>query len=246
MRLFLSLTVFSIAYAAASVPVRDACGEDAAIVATLGEGDAFQIRHGVVGESVPCYAVSATQGGKEVRGFILGNALPAIQEFERKRALESRVPVPAPPPPAPGAKPAAVASPAGPPFEAWSGVDFSGQKMQIVPGGAKVTLVTFWAAQSSAARRYVQTLTSSTSELLSKGVRSYGLVEAASASRAEYYLDDMSLNAPQALDRQKLAAKYSANALKGTTLVLDASNHIVLASSNIAEIRAKVASLLAP
>ncbi len=156
------------------------------------------------------------------------------------------MPVPAPPPPAPGVKPAAVASPAGPPFEAWSGVDIDGRKMQIVPGGAKVTLVTFWAAQSSAARRYVQTMASAASEFQAKGAKAYGLVEATNSTQAEYYLDNMNLDSPQALDRQKLAAKYNANATKGTTLVLDASNHIVLASSNLAEIRAKVASLLAP
>lgn len=240
MRAFV-LPIILTACAAASVPVRDACGEDATIVANLQDSDGIQIRHGVFGEAVPCYAVSATQGGKEVHGFILGNTLPAIQEFERARALESRVPVPAPPP-APGEKPAA--HPTGAAFEAWSGVDLDGKKMQIVADAAKATLVTFWAPQSSAARRHVQNLTLSVAVFMAKGVRSYGLVEAATAGRAEYYLDSMSLDGPQALDRQKLAAKYNADAMKGTTLVLDSSNHIVLASSNLTEIRAAVARLL--
>ena len=70
------------------------------------------------------------------------------------------------------------------------------------------------------------------------------MIEAASREKASYYLEDMGLDAPQAFDRQGLAAKYNADTAKGTTLVVDSSNNVVAVSSNPAEIRAVVARLL--
>jgi hypothetical protein len=183
-----------------------------------------------------------------VQGFILGNSFAVTQEFERKRALESRVVIP-PPPPAPVATepdkkaPLAPMTPVGPAFEPWAGADIKGRRLEI---GAKsnATLVTFWSVESGAARRYVENLKKTEAEFRPKGLRSFGLMEAPSAARANYYLDDMGLQCPQALDRQRLAAKYHADPAKGTTLVLDASSNVVAISSNPAEIRAAVTRLL--
>jgi hypothetical protein len=238
----LILPVVFLASAWASVPVRDACSEDASVVANVQESDAIQIRHAVAGESVPCYAVSVMQASGEVRGFILSATLPVIQEFERTRALESRVPLHAPPPAE--KKVAVPMTPVGPPFEPWSGADLKGKRMQIDPGAAKVTLVTFWAIESGTARRYVGNLMKTESEFRPRGLRSFGFMQVASVERANYYLEDMGLDFPQAYDRQKLAAKYNADASKGTTLVVDASNNVVAISSNPVEIRAAVARLL--
>ena len=54
----------------------------------------------------------------------------------------------------------------------------------------------------------------------------------------------MGLDYPQALDRQRTASKHNADPSKGTTLVIDGSNHIVATTSDPAEIRAAVAKLL--
>jgi hypothetical protein len=244
MRILIPVLVFIFAVRA-SVPVRDACSEDASVVANVQESDDIQVRHAVSGESVPCYAVSVMQASGEVRGFIVSNTLPVIQEFERRRALESRVPMPAPPEPAPGEKKAAVPmTPVGPAFEPWSGADLKGKRMQIDPAAAKVTLVTFWAIESGAARRYVGNLMKIESEFRPRGLKSFGFMQVASRERADYYLEDMSLDFPQAYDRQKLGSKYKADPSKGTTLVVDASNRVVAISSNPTEIRAAVARLL--
>lgn len=242
MRLFLPLVFLAGAWA--SVPVRDACSEDATVVANVQESDPIQIRHAVSGESVPCYAVSVKQASGEVRGFIISSTLPVIQEFERRRALESRVPIPAPAS-APGEKKlAAPLPPVGPPFEPWSGADTQGKRMLIDPGAAKVTLVTFWAVESGAARRYVENLKKTESEFRPHGLKSFGFMQVSNMGRANYYLEDMGLDFPQAYDRQRLGAKYNADVSKGTTLVVDASNNVVAVSSNPAEIRAVVRRLL--
>ena len=81
-------------------------------------------------------------------------------------------------------------------------------------------------------------------EFRAKGVKVYGMAQAMSLSKLDFYMDDMGLDYPVALDRQNLAAKYKADASKGTTLVIDAANNIVAISSNPAEIRAAVTKLL--
>jgi hypothetical protein len=234
--------IFSLAFvscALASVQVRDACGEDSTIVATIQDTDPIQVNHGVVGESVPCYAVSVKQGSGEVRGYVLGNTLPAIADFERRRAAESRIAIPAPPPEEAKAKKAAVVS-TGPPFEPWTGVDIKGKKIHIGDGTDKVYLVTFWSAQSQAGRRTAENV----QRFRLRGVNAFGLVRPTSFAILDSYLDDMGLNYPLAFDRDGLAAKYNADPNKGTTLVIDSSNHIVASSSNIEEIRAAVTKLL--
>ena len=241
----LILPVLLAATASASIPVRDACSEDATVVANVQETDAIQIRHAVFGESVPCYAVSVPQPSGQVSGFLLGTTLPVVQEFERRRALESRVPLPATAEPSPAEKKAAAPmTPVGPPFAPWSGVDSRGRRFQIAQGRSKATLVTFWSVESFAARRYVNNLRKTEAEFRPRGLSSYGFMEAASTARANFYMDDIGLEAPQALDREKLAARYNADTRNGTTLVLNASNEVVAISSNPVEIRAAVARLL--
>lgn len=244
MRILISSLAF-VSCAFASVPVRDGCTEDSSIVVKVEENETIQVNHGVVGEAIPCYAVSVVRSGNEIRGFILGTTLPAIQDFERARALESHIPIPVTlPPAASGEKKGVPLTPVGPPFEPWSGVDVDGKRIQITPAKAKATLVTFWNAGSRTAQRFAQNVMKTESEFGPKGLKAFGLVEAASAGRANYYLDDMGLDYPQALDRQGLAAKYNADPSKGTTLVIDASNNVVAVSSNPTEIRAAVARLL--
>ena len=184
--------------------------------------------------------------GAEVRGYILGNTLRAIVEFERHRAAESRVPIPEPPPPPPGtpaAKKPGEPRPTGPPFEPWSGTDIKGRQMQINGDTSKVTLITFWSPKSGAGRRSAENLVKTGDEFRSKGVRAVGMVPSMSAAQLGSYLDDMGLDYPLAFDRG-LAAKYGADSSKGTTLVIDSSNHIIASSSDPKEIRATVVKLL--
>lgn len=236
------LVLIFIAVAHASTPVRDSCTDDSTIVANVQPTDPIQIRHAVVGEANPCYSVLVTQAGKEVQGFVLGTTLPAVQEFERTRALESRVAVPIAPEAEKEKKP--PLRPIGPPFQPWSGVDIRGKHLEIAGANSKVTLVTFWAIESGAARRFVENLKKTEAEFRPKGLRSFGLIEVGSMDRAKYYLEDMGLDSPQAYDRQGLAAKYNVDASKGITLVVDSSNNVVAITSNPVEIRAAVTRLL--
>jgi hypothetical protein len=116
--------------------------------------------------------------------------------------------------------------------------------MQIDPSAAKVTLVTFWAIESGTARRFVEKLMKTESEFRPRGLRSFGFMQVSSQDRANYYLEDLGLDFPQAYDRQKLGSKYNVDTSKGTTLVVDASKNVVAITSNPAEIREVVTRLL--
>jgi AhpC/TSA family len=241
----LVLFIIAASIGLASVPVSDACGESGAVVATIQASGAVRVEHGVLGESTPCYAVTLEQNGTTIRGYVSDVTLPAIVEFERKRALESRVAIPElPPATAKDAKKASEPPPTGPPFEPWSGADIHGKRLQIGASNAKVTLLTFWSAASGAARRSAENIMSAEAEFRSKGVKVYGMAQAMNLGRLDYYMDDMGLDYPVVLDRQGLAAKYGADASKGTTLVIDASNHIIASSSDPKAIHAAVVKLL--
>jgi len=231
-----------VADGAATISVRDGCGADASLVTAIQPSDPIRVEHGVLGESVPCYAVSLEKNGDKVRGYVSDTALPAIVEFERKRALESRVAIPEPPPAPPAEKKAQEPPPTGPPFEPWVGADIKGRRLQI--GGAKVTLLMFWSAPSATARRSARNIMATEAEFRAKGLKLYGMAQPITLSKLGFYMDDMGLDYPVALDHQGLAAKYGTDAGKGTTLVIDSSNHVIAVSSNPTEIRAAVTRLL--
>jgi len=236
------------------VPVRDACGEDASTVAIAESTDQITIHYGVAGEAVPCYAVSLMRAGTEIRGYVLGSTSPAVQEFERHRAAESRIPAQAPPapPPAPvtadGKKPVdrTIEDPgplAGRQFPSWTGVDLRGRSVAI-PGNAKLTLVLFWRPQSHAARAQAVELQNIERKFDTRGLKSVGLIVGADAASTNGYIEDLSLHIPLAVDHSALAAAFGADATKGTTLVLDSSGKVIASSSDPKKIQAIVSKLL--
>jgi hypothetical protein len=237
-----------VADGANGVPVRDGCGEDAAVLATAQGDDQITVHHGVAGEVLPCYAVSLSRSGTEVRGYVLGSALPAVQEFERRRATESRVPIEAPPPASPGVgkidKTIEDPGPlAGRQFPPWTGVDLHGRPVSI-PGNAKLTLVVFWRPQSKAARFHAADVQLIAFRFNDRGLKTVGLSVGANAAATNYAIEDMTFKIPLALDRSNLATEFGVDANKGATLVLDASGKVVASSSDPKKILAIVSKLL--
>jgi hypothetical protein len=250
------MTIALFFFAALIVPVRDGCGEDAATVATLDSTDPVTIHYGLRGEVVPCYAVSLVRGGTELHGYVLGSTLPAVEEFERRLAAESRIPAPAPQPGPEASKPDGIRGGihedrtiedpgplAGLQFPSWTGVDMRSRPVAI-PGRGKVTLVVFWRPQSLAARVHAVRIQSLTSKFYDQGLQSVGLIVGASMAATKSSMEDLTLNFPLALDRSSLAREFNVDASHGTTLVLDASGKIVASSSDPRKIQAVVSKLL--
>jgi hypothetical protein len=242
------MTIALFFFAALIVPVRDGCGEDAATVATLDSTDPVTIHYGLRGEVVPCYAVSLLRGGTELRGYVLGSTLPAVEEFERRLAIESRIPAPAPQPgPIADKQVDRTTENSGPlagrQFPSWTGVDMRGRPVAI-PGRGKVTLVVFWRPQSLAARVHAVRIQSLTSKFYDQGLQSVGLIVGASIADTKSSMEDLTLNFPLAVDRSSLAREFNVDASHGTTLVLDASGKVVASSSDPRKIQAVVSKLL--
>jgi hypothetical protein len=238
--------------AGTALSVRDGCSEDAVILANVQTSDQIAIHHGVAGETLPCYAVSVVLSGAEVRGYVLGTSLPAVQEFERRRALESRISIPAPPPPAEKEASDKTISPedagpfAGRQFPDWSGVDWNGKHVTMHPGDAKITLVAFVNPRSKAARLQIVGISFIMSKFGNKALKSVGLIEGASLFDTKTYMEDLEVNFPLASDRSSLAKDFGAEPSKGTILVLDSSSKVVASSTDSKKIQSILTKLLAP
>jgi hypothetical protein len=231
--------------AQAEIPVREGCSENDSVVASVQSSDPLIVHHGVSGEAQPCYAVSVPRVAGELRGYVLGTSLPAIQEFERRRALEARIPLTAPPP---VSKPKVDLGDLGPlagrQFEPWSGIDWNGRPIEIRPGTAKVTLVTFWKPLSRAARNHVQEIEYVRQKFNQPDLKAIGFIEAASIASTKYYTEDMSVYFSQTLDHTGIASRFGVDSAKGTTLVLDESGKVFASSSDPKQIRTIVTTLL--
>jgi hypothetical protein len=80
------------------------CDSSAEVLAQISKDSPLDIRF-AIGGSPTCYSVTATVGGKQIRGYVIAPGLDAIAAFERARAEYEReawrpVVVIAPAPPA--------------------------------------------------------------------------------------------------------------------------------------------------
>jgi hypothetical protein len=126
------------------------------VLATLGSSSPAEVRSSVAGYSKTCYAVTAVVDGKPVKGYVLGDGLAAIGEFERQRAVAAASIVDVAPAPvaapavAPAAKAPAVEKPHYPPFRDFSGLDMKGKAVSAHSLKGTVNLICFWSPTNKA------------------------------------------------------------------------------------------------
>src|ERR1700733_8966165 len=87
MRILLVLVFLQVA--AAGEPLRSGCSHDANQLAVVGASDPVTVLLAVAGWEAPCYKITVTHPGGNLTGYVLGNALPAIREFEGQREKAS-------------------------------------------------------------------------------------------------------------------------------------------------------------
>ncbi len=85
-------------------PLRAGCSSDSAIRATLAAGTTLTLKYAMSGESTPCYKVSAQVDGKQIDGYLPGDAIDGLATFDKARReanwTEVRPSLPAPKTPA--------------------------------------------------------------------------------------------------------------------------------------------------
>ncbi len=83
MTALLSLLLAVSAVKQPATPLRDACGPDGDVIATLEAGAPVEIRFALAGESVPCYKVTVQAGGRALDGYLPASAISGLDDFEK-------------------------------------------------------------------------------------------------------------------------------------------------------------------
>ena len=253
MRLFMVLAFLQTAWAAE--PLRSGCSPDNEQIATVVPSDQVKVLLAQAGWDSPCYKVIVTGAGQSLSGYVLGNALPAIREFQsqRERAsvaaseAEARLAL------APAATKNSAGTEAEKPksplistkFEDFSGRDSKGKAVSLSGLNGRVTVVTFWSPKSASSQNELMRVMPLYSQLHKNGLAAVGISMDPDGRQIAPALDDRSPNWPQMPDERGLAARYHVDPRAGETFVLDASHRVVAAGPMGPDIVKAVRQLLA-
>lgn len=253
MRILLVLAFLQTAWAAE--PLRSGCSPDNEQLATVGPSDQVKVLSAEAGWDSPCYKVIVTLSGQNLSGYVLGNALPAIREFQRQREQASVAASEAAARLAfaqATAKNSAEPEPGKPKdplistkFEDFSGRDLKGKPVSLSGLNGRVTVVTFWSPKSVSSQNDLMRVMPLYNRLHKSGLAAVGISMDPNGSHIGTALDDRSPTWPQIPDRSGLAAQYNVDARSGKTFVLDASHRVVAAGPMGPDIEKAVRQLLA-
>jgi peroxiredoxin len=230
----------------ADVPLRSGCSGDTGQIATVAAGDQIQVLSAFAGEDKPCYKIKISRPGESLTGYVLSDALPAIEAFQRERAKASQAAAEAE---ARLALAPPLAKPADPlistEFEDFSGRDTKGKPISLSGLNGRVTLVTFWSPKSRPSQSQLMSVMPLYNQFHKSGLAAVGVSMDPNASHINDALDDVTPNWPQMPDKNGFAAHYNVDPRAGKTFVLDGSHRIVAAGPMGPEIEKAVRQLLA-
>lgn len=183
----------------AGIPLVEDCSEFAPVLATLSKNSPAEVRSSVAGYAKTCYAVTATVNGKPVQGYVQGDGLEAVAEFERQRkavaaSIVDVAPAPvAAPAVAPVAKAQAVEKPHYPPFRDFSGLDTKGRAVSAHSLRGKVNLVVFWSPSNPSSSRELLLVSRLFAQLQKQGVDALAVSLSGNTPQLHDTLDDYQL-----------------------------------------------------
>jgi len=253
MRILLALAFLQLA--ATGETLRSGCSPDNEQLATIGPADPLQVLSAVAGWDSACYKVTVTRPGESLTGYVLGNALPAIREFEQQREKasaaaaqqEARLAAAR----AAAARKMTEKEPDKPKdplistqFEDFSGWDSTGKPVNLSRIKGRATLVTFWSPTGGHARQQLLPTMRLYDEFHRTGLAAVGISMDPNPNRIGAALDDISPTWPQMPDRSGLAAHYNVDPRAGRVFVLDADHRVVAAGPMGPEIEKAVRQLL--
>lgn len=252
MRTLLVLAFLQTAWAAE--PLRSGCSPDNEQIATVGPSDQVKVLLAEAGWDSPCYKVIVTRPGQSLSGYVLGNTLPAIREFQgqRERAsvaaseAEARLVVAqAATKNSAGTEPEKPKNPLiSTQFEDFSGRDSKGKAVSLSGLNGRVTVVTFWSPKSASSQNELMRVMPLYNQLHKNGLAAVGISMDPNGRQIASALDDRSPNWPQMPDQSGLAARYHVDPRAGETFVLDASHRVVAAGPMGPDIEKAVRQLL--
>lgn len=233
------------------VALYSGCSTDAAQIGTVGANDSVEVEMARAGDGpMTCYKIAIARQGQTLTGYVLGDSLPAVAAFAKRRReasqqateAQARMALAAAKAEKTLAKPLPPDAPSHIDDFAWR--DWQGKAGSLSGLGGRVTLVTFW-PPSRKSRAELNAVIPLYDELHNKGLAAVGIAMAQSPKSMYEVLDDTVYKWPQIPDRDGLAARYHIDARSGETLVLDASHNVVAAGQMGPAIEKAVRDLLA-
>jgi hypothetical protein len=235
----------------AAEPLRSGCSADDPQIATIEATNGIEVEMARAGEGpLTCYRIAVTLKGDTVRGYVLGDSLPAVAVFVQRREQESkeaseaqaRLALAAS---SVGKGPARALDPSLPShIDDFSWRDWQGKAGSLSALGGRVTLVTFWPPKDPRSRAELNSLMPLYNELHSKGLSAVGIAMAPNPKIMYEVLDDTNYKWPQVPDRDGLAERYHVDPRVGETFVLDGSHNVVAAGQMGPDIEKTVRQLL--
>jgi hypothetical protein len=217
-----------------------------------------QLISAIAGDGKPCYKITVSRSGQSLTGFVLGDTLPAIREFERQRERASQAASEA------QARMALAQQAAAAPekdkdkesdkpkdpmiskeFQNFSGIDSKGKPVTLSGLKGRVTLVTFWSPDSRLAPNQVQSVIPLYNQFHNQGLAAVSVSMNPNPDRIAATLDDVSPSWSQVPDRSGLAAQYNVDPKAGKVFVLDSSHRVVAAGPMGPDIEKAVRQLMA-
>lgn len=231
--------------AGAGLALLASCSNETETVATIQASDPLEIRYSMAGDRQMCYAVSVTVDGKQVQGFLLGEAHPAIAEFEREARTHvpeiPPPPAPVPPPAAPSIaehapEPAVAPAPQGPvSLAGFRAMDWRGGRVDLNSMSAPNVVVYFWSPSDRGVGRKVDAMENVYITYHPRGVEVVGIVSGTSPTRFERFVQQNEIGGLQILDSGQIASRYHVNPEK-PFLVLDRQRNVITAVASTAEL----------
>jgi hypothetical protein len=240
---------------AAGAVIRSGCAPDDDQLATVGPNDQVKVFLAVAGWDSPCYKVTVTLSSQSLTGYILGDGLPAIREFEHQRANASVAAAEAQGRIALAQAAAQKSAASGPDkpkdplvstqFADFSGRDKNGKVVDLAGLKGRATMVAFWSPTGGHAEQQMLSAMRLYDEFHRSGLAAVGISMDPNPNRIGTALDDVSPSWPQMPDRSGLASRYNVDPRGGKIFVLDASHRIVAVGPMGPEIDKAVRDLLA-
>lgn len=245
---FLFTALFQEPASPARIPLLDDCSSDSRVLATLSLSDAVRVGSSRAGEALTCYSVSARVGGQDVTGYVLGDALLAVKEYERQRLL---VPAPAPSTPVTQTAAATVAAPSAKPvqhfrkFGGFSGTDVRNRPVSLGGLQGKLILVCFWSPTHQESSRELIIVSRLYGQLHKQGLDAVGISLDLSRDEILSSMDDFGVTFPNIADKSGLAAREGIDmSALPVTFILNQQHEVVASGLHKSNLESTVLRLM--
>jgi hypothetical protein len=235
-----------------AIPLLPDCSdvpEQPADATMVQKSDTVHVRYSLGGNSQTCYAVSAVVNGKNIEGYLMGDAHPDVAAFEREaRSHIPEIPAPSAPPPVaavPETKEQVKVPEAPKSFAGLSGTSPDGRRVSLDNISSPTVVLYFWSANNRNSIRATDGVEGIHTAYRRKGVALLGVVTGSSAASVRRVLSDEEVQVPQILDNGDIAKRYPVSS-EAKYFILDRQRNVVAALKSTVEVQRALMKMRQP